>query len=342
MKCQVLLCGTNYGQTYLPAIYQSKGFELAAILANGSDHSIKLAEQAGVELYRRLADINEPIGLACVAIGGQAGNEIAQALLTKGIPVLIEHPQAAEPMRTLLDTAVRQQSYCQINSHFADLPPIVEFIQLAKKLNSQSQPQIISIACNSRTLFSMLDILMRSFGELAFNNFHMHHLSADFSYRQCSFDVQGALCQLLYQGWRGEKDDSKDSPLGHQLTVTYPEGVLCLAGTFGPCLWFPLLAGGLPPATPLFSAVLHNQWYAPTLQDMLNWRRLANHTALTTLYQTAYENTPCPPPQSYDYLLRLCRDWDRLIAELGSVTVPTKISQLDNKVFTAQSIYQNL
>ena len=70
----VLLCGTQYGRVYLPAIYEQPGIELAGILARGSVRSVRLAEQAGVPLFHEVNELDEPIDMACVAVGEEIGH----------------------------------------------------------------------------------------------------------------------------------------------------------------------------------------------------------------------------------------------------------------------------
>lgn len=320
---QVLLCGTEYGQTYLPAIYQKKGFELAGILARGSDQSIRLAEQHGVSLYTRVDEIDEPIDIACVAINETVGTPIAQQLLQKGISTLVEHPLSINSIQQLITTATNSNTRCQINSHFAELPPIADFIRVCQILNATSTPSVITIFCNSRTLFSTLDVLMRCFGLI-----HLQQLSTCSAnhYQHCTMLLSGdsitnLSCTLVYQQWRYEQDNSMDSPLGHQISITYPRGVLNLAGSFGPCLWFPLMAAGVPNQYPLCQSTLPDRQSPPTLQTIIEWRKLANQQALDQLCMPVHE---CPVQHTPAYMTHLCNLWTTLFAQLGKTIIPAQ------------------
>lgn len=316
------MCGTEYGQTYLPAIYQKKGFELAGILARGSHQSIRLAEQHGVNLYTNVNDIDEPIDIACVAINETVGTPIAQQLLQKGISTLVEHPISINSIQQLITTAANSNSRCQINSHFAELPPIADFIRACKILNETSEPGVITIFCNSRTLFSTLDVLMRCFGLI-----HLQQLSTCSAnhYQHCTMLLSGdsipkVTCTLVYQQWRYEQDNSMDSPLGHQISITYPEGVLNLTGSFGPCLWFPLMAAGIPNEYPLCQSTLPNRQLQPKVQTIIEWRKLANQRALDQLCMPADEYLVQHTPA---YMIHLCNLWTTLFAQLGKIVIPT-------------------
>ena len=336
MKSQVLLCGTQYGQVYLPAIFESKEFELAALLSKGSAQSKRIAQQCGVSLYNTVGDIDEQIDLAVVAIGGQAGTQITNDLLKRRVPVLIEHPIDIANIDTLISTANSHNTYCHTNSHFSHIAPIADFIRLSEELNNVSRAHIISVNCNSRTLFSTLDILMRAFGVFNVSNFEAQPI-ANTSYQQISFLVQGIPCNIVYQRWRATEDNSKDSPLGHQITVTYPEGVLSLGGTFGPCLWFPLMAAEIPSQVPLFSTLQQSNNGVPTQTDIIRWRKIANHKSMLDLWNAKCNANPVEH-QTFEFLTSLCKSWSLLFHKF-SVEVKSYAPQAINKRFwTASSI----
>jgi len=338
-KCQILLCGTQYGQSYLPAIFESNDLELAAILANGSDRSLKISEQCGVALFAEAQHINEPIDLACVAIGGNTGASIAATLLKKGIPVLLEHPVSTENIHLVLAAAEQNRTFCHINSHFSEIQPVAHFIALCHKLTTKSTPSIVNISCNSRTLFSTLDIVMRCFGECTLGDVQSTSFNVSDSHLNCTLSLNKIPCTLVYQKWRSKNDNSKDSPLGHQITITYPEGVLCLNGTFGPCLWFPLLAGDVPQDIPIYSDVNNSNPF--TLEDMYHWRSVANQKAMHELNETHQHRKPIHFYQKKSYLSHLCQTWSHLYSQLGTVNAEPTIQRINKEYWTCNSILSN-
>lgn len=336
-KKRVLVCGTQYGQTYLHALDETKDFEVCALMAKGSDRSIKLSEQWATSLYTHVEQLDEPVDLACVAIGGDIGTGIAIALLEKGVPVLIEHPISLENAQKLLNTAKENHTACHINSHFPNIYPIARFIELCRKINTKSTPNIINVACNSRTLFSMLDILMRCFGHFSVDDMKSTTMGVSEAYQNCSLTLNDIPCSLVYQKWRGKNDDSQDSPLGHEITITYPEGVLRLGGTFGPCQWFPLLAGGLSYHLPVYSE--HNNRNQPiTNTDVIQWRKEANKQAVRDLYESHITGRSVDDYQKGGYLIHLCKTWTQLFTQLGTVETNIHAKSIAMSLPTIQTI----
>ena len=59
---RILVCGSNYGRTYLDAITaQPAEYELAGLLAKGSERSVAVAERHGARLFRSVAEL--PAGI---------------------------------------------------------------------------------------------------------------------------------------------------------------------------------------------------------------------------------------------------------------------------------------
>lgn len=329
-KKQVLLCGTQYGQTYLPAIFQENEFELAAILAQGSDRSLRLAEQYGVELVTQLSQLNQAIDVACVAINETIATPLALELMEMGIDILIEHPISANNMAQLAEQAVNTGRKCHINSHFPELPPISDLITLCRKLNSINPPRLIQVQCNSRTLFSTLDILMRCFGLFEHKDLNIHTIG---QYRNCTLSLNGIATVVTYQHWRYANDNSADSALGHQITITYPQGVLSLSGTFGPCMWFPLLVPGVPAGLPVSQTRLKDLYNTVDIASVIQWRKRANQKALRELSA----EHDCLEHHQRSYSQYLCQLWTSLFERLGfKIIAPTECKE--KKLYTPEDI----
>ncbi|GAB5522356.1 MAG: hypothetical protein Roseis2KO_02280 [Roseivirga sp.] len=332
----VLLCGTQYGRVYLPAIFEARELELAAILARGSSRSVRIAEQSGVACYLSVADLDIPVDLACVAIGGTTGMQTALDLLKRKVPVLIEHPIGHEDCHLLLDTATANETVCHINGHFADLPPAKDFTKISRILNREHAPLVISGAANTRTLYSMLDLMMRSFGVFSIRELSVQPLGTDQNYISYNFNLKGTPVQLILQNWKGEKDDSRDAPLGHQLSVTYPTGTLHLTGTYGPCLWNPLVAS-IPNRTVPIALSGHATAQA-TIAHISDWRIKANQEAMSELTQCAGAPGMIIEHQQPEYLKALTTAWSTLIAEAKPVIRPDIPELIDQTYWTTQSI----
>lgn len=296
---KVLVCGSRYGQSYLPVIFQDPELELVGIYSTGSERSVRLTEQYGVDNYTALSDIDDTIDLACIALPHDTAIHIAETLLSNKIRVLIEHPIQANAVNRLIDVSIAANTQFHINSHFPELPPARDFIQKCNTLNLNSPPLSISIQCNSRTLYSCLDILMRCFGMFSFD---VRTIEQNHSYYHCSFSINDSPCSLVYQAWKYEEDNSQDSPLGHNITVTYPKGSLQLCSSFGPCLWLPTIAYNMPSPT----HIKHSQPEIPEAHQTILWRKQANRESMHKLLS----NKATPAHQSAEYLRHLCKTWE--------------------------------
>ena len=311
---RVLLCGTQYGSVYLPAIYEDPSLDLSGILARGSARSRRLAEQAGVELYQQVDEIHEPIDLACIAIGGEVGVELGIAFLEKKVPVLIEHPISDQDYLLLLQAAQKNDSVCHINGHFADLPPARDFIEAATLLSREYRPHLINCTANKRTLYSLLDMLMRAFGAFELSNFTSQRIG---DYTACTFLLNEIPVNLSFQNWHGAEDDSRDAPLGHQITTIYPIGTLSLTGTYGFSSWCPLVATIPAPRAP--SAVISRNLEAQVIANITSWRIEANQKAMNQLLTKADHKVS---HQSAPYLKCLTSVWSDRMAQLATSVKP--------------------
>lgn len=329
----LLLCGTQYGRVYLDALYKTRHLNLAAILSRGSRASILLAEQAGVSSIKQLNELSALPDAAIVAVGQEAGFNLAKSCLQRRIPVLLEHPVLPYHCTELLAIAKALNVPLHINSHFSLLPPAQEFVLLCRALSTYAQPLSMQISCNTRTLFSMLDILQMAFGTFDLNALQIDALDDEHHYYQISFKLNGASCVIQYQNWRCAQDNSLDSPLGHQCTITFPQGVVQLNGSFGPCLWFPLMAATQGVNYPAYSSLSHLR-AAPSQTDIVTWREDANIQAIDSLLTPDRNN----PSQTSLYLNHLCQNWHRLFMATGIKVVPTYAEQLQEIFFTAEKL----
>ncbi|HMW73219.1 MAG TPA: hypothetical protein PKD17_15430, partial [Cellvibrionaceae bacterium] len=258
---------------------------------------------------------------------------LAQACLKRRIPVLLEHPVLPSHCSDLLALAQAMDVRLHINSHFSLLPPAQEFIQLCRALNSQAQPLSVQISCNSRTLFSLLDIAQAIFGLFNFEALCSDALDAEEHYYQMRFKLNKIPCIVHYQNWRSAQDDSLDSPLGHQCTITYPQGIMQLNSSFGPCLWFPLMAATTGVAYPAYSS-LSRLDQAPTHADIIAWREDANIQAIESLItpdEDQFTQTPV-------YLTHLCQNWHTLFTAHGFKVAPPQVNKLTDIFFTAKQL----
>ncbi len=93
---RVLLCGSNYGRSYLAPLEEHADRYLpVALLARGSDRSQALARRHDLTLCHTVAELPEAIDLACAALPA-AADDLVLALLDRGLHVLCEHPRRSD------------------------------------------------------------------------------------------------------------------------------------------------------------------------------------------------------------------------------------------------------
>ena len=248
----MVLCGTQYGATYVPALVNDwTGFRLSALVARGSPASRRLATACEVPLHRSIDEIAEPFDVACVVVGGVPGEQLARGFLQRKIPVVLEHPVSPAALQGLLQTARRARAVLHVNIGFGELPTIKELVRRARRLAARQQPKLVLASCGRRTLYSLLDILARALGPASLR---LKGMVEGLEYQQREMLWGEVPLSLALQRSLGAVDDGSDTFIGHRITFGFPSGNLTLAGTGGPLLWWP--AGPmsawqlLPPSQP--------------------------------------------------------------------------------------------
>ena len=318
----VLVCGTQYGSTYiralsLPSAIPSSTIKLAGILSRGSQRSQTLAQQMGVPHYTSLAQLsNQPIDLACVAVSGPAGQQLVLALLTKGIAVICEHPVDPDFMQRALQTAQEHNTVLHVNSHFADLQAPQVFLQSLWTAYQQGQPCIhMDLAVNLRTLYSGIDMLGRALGSLS--DIEVGNLSATPTHTFATLYLQSphTSISIMCQNFASAEDDGSATYLNHRLSAIFPHGTLMLSETTGPLSWFPTITS---------MSAQHWKTYIPvellpmTQTELVQHRDYCNLNAIHTLanVKQGHDN---PIYQTPEYLISLSQLWHQVITQFASL-----------------------
>lgn len=318
---RVLVCGTNYGATYLAALRQNEsGFVLAALLAR-SERSRELAAQLGVPFYTSVDEVpRNSIDAACVAISGEAGRAITAALLERGVHVLAEHPQYVADVAAHRDTARRHGAVYHVNAHYSDFDAAATFVSACRGTMQRSRLLFVNVLTNPRTMYSTLELLARAFGPL--QGMKLERVppvpGAFFTIARAS------LLTVHVQNVSSEVDDGSANWVSHNVTVGFEDGVLTLAEAHGPVTWTPA-----PPSLPqLQSAAGMELWGRPlsrvlatpppTFGDLVTWGRdRANRIALAR-FAAEIRHRVTPPEQSDEHLLTVSQLWESLLQPLSS------------------------
>ncbi|MFZ6757860.1 Gfo/Idh/MocA family oxidoreductase [Undibacterium sp. Ji50W] len=313
---RVLVCGSNYGATYIRALAASQdNVRLAGILSTGSARSMAYAHQAQVPHYTDVDSIPDgSIDIACVAVPGETGNQLSLALLSKGIHVLCEHPIGTAQMNKAFAVAQEYGRLFQVNAHFADLLAPQAFFNGLSVAKHMGPPLHFDLAVNLRTLYSSLDIVGRALGSLADIQVIAPPATGDSPPMFASLLLVSPILHisLLCQNFASAADDGSATLLNHRCSATFAHGNLLLAETNGPVVWFPS-----PVSMPIqqwrnYLPVDMNQIDAHALQQQ---RDHANRTVINQMVATIHGQAQTAHQQP-EYLLALASVWEQVLQAL--------------------------
>jgi thiazolinyl imide reductase len=318
---QVLLCGTQYGSSYLSALWQHpSGLRLGGVLSRGSERSRQLARQASVPYYSGLTRLPpDAVDAACVAVSGTAGVELAVGLLERGVHVLAEHPMEPEDVERCLEAAARNERVFHLNSHFGDLETVAPFVDGCVNARRQTPLFFLSLTVNPRTLYSALDILGRVLGTL--EPFEVLPAASSTQsvpevFATVSAVVGGVPLTVLCQRVASPADDGSATLVGHQVTAGFGAGQMTLGDAFGPVTWLTRIAPGAPPGQPWWTRFGPE---ATAVQDG-GVRERANRLALERFAEQV-DGGAVPPMQAPEHLLGVSRAWRAILDAAGATAV---------------------
>ncbi|TWH46108.1 Gfo/Idh/MocA family oxidoreductase [Sporomusa sp. KB1] len=243
---RVVVCGTTFGRVYLRGIAQMpEEFELAGILARGSSHSARCAEEYHVPLYTDIDQLaNVGVDMACVVVrstvGGGAGTELANDLLLRGIHVLQEYPVHHNDVVKCLRSARKATCSYRINSFYPELDTVRSFILTARQALQKSKAVYIDAACSLQVLFPLVDILGQSLGGFRPWSFLLasNPVSED-PFCSLSGQIRGIPVSLRVQNQINPADPDNHTHLLHRIVLGTNSGSLMLTDTHGFVLWNP-------------------------------------------------------------------------------------------------------
>jgi pyochelin biosynthetic protein PchG len=346
---RVLVAGTKFGQVYLQAFGRPGfPFELAGILAHGSERSRACARHYGVPLYGDPAELPDDIRLACVVIrsgllGGQGG-EVARALMARGIHVLQEHPLHHDELAECLRAASRAGVAYHLNSFYVHTAPVRRFLAAAAELLSRQPARYVDAACGFQVAYALLDIVGQALGGLrpwafatpAHPSSELARLtSLDIPFRSVDGVIAGIPVTLRVQNQLDPADPDNHAHLLHRITLGTEGGSLTLVSTHGPILWSPRpdfprqvqdpAAGTVHFALPAGASDLHLNVPSAAQLDTPqapSYRRIFDTVwpegiqyALTRLSDAAQAGES--PARRGQYQLTLCKMWQDLTTRLG-------------------------
>jgi yersiniabactin synthetase, thiazolinyl reductase component len=314
---QVLVCGSNYGRSYVTALrHEPRKYELAGILARGSARSQRIAAANGVPLYRSTDEIPDNIGVACAAMSSTAWPLVLK-LVRRGIHVLCEHPYPAGRLRQALALASKHNVQFHVNGHFASLPAPQAFVRECQRTAKPAGPEFVDVMATERSLYGALDILASAVGQLSPSRVRVLSRRAKFVLLEGAIGKLPArlTVQVSSQKDRGQlADGSLAYLLDLRLTVAFPTGLLTLLSIAGPVVWTKAPAQVWGNREPL-STIYHHQ--NQTLADLGQQRIQANVEALNSL-RNAILGHGAPKSQQPEHILRVSKAWEHIGRQLYS------------------------
>jgi len=314
---RVLVCGSNYGRTYITALAREpRKYQLAGILAQGSQRSLCLAALSGVPLFHSADELPDNIDLACGAMSSAAFPGVLQ-LLRRGIHVLCEHPYSASSLQKAFALTRKRYLQFHVNGHFVNLPAPQAFVRACRQADGLAAPEFVDVMVTERSLYGALDILLLAMGG-------RQPLRARLLDRRNKFALlQGTLGRIplkisVQVSGKTSRDRLADgSPnylLDMRLTAAFPHGMLTLLSMAGPVVWN-ATATRAQKGEPLWAEL--GQRATRTVAELGKERIAANLEALNAIRKSILKGVT-PATQQPRHILRVARAWELVGRQLYS------------------------
>lgn len=238
---KTLVVGSRFGQFYAAGVAAAGHLELVGVLGQGSRRSQALARRLEVPCFDALQQVPDDTRLACVAVGGAARGEqgpaLAQALMARGLDVLIEHPLLPQEWHELLRSAARLQRRCLLNSFYPQLPWVARFIELGRQLQHQQGIRHIEAHCAVQVSYATLEVLAAVLE--AVGPWSLEPLAPALSpWREIGLAMAEVPVALRVINELAAADDGRMQSL-LRISLATDSGTLLLASPHGPLLWMP-------------------------------------------------------------------------------------------------------
>jgi len=312
---KVLVCGSNYGASYLAALRKNpERYKPAGLLARGSMDSMRLAIENAIPLFCSLEELPPGIDLACVALPTHA-SDVAIGLLERRIPVLCEHPRKEDFLTQALRTADAAGTVFHLNTHFGDLNAGLVFTRAAQLECRESKPVLIEVVATERSVYAALDLIARSVG-MPGNTWHGTGSGA---WATVEGVTEGISTLMRVQTGpigmdAAVEDGSSEYLVDIRITCVFPHGLLTMLSVAGPVVWSANLNLALGKGLALWRALPGGGIHSG--EKLQLDRQNANLRALRALERQAFGGHAVPWQQA-EHLLGVSRSWEALTAALG-------------------------
>jgi thiazolinyl imide reductase len=242
-KKNVLVCGTRFGQFYIEALRQMPdSVSIVGILAGTSERTKKCAEYYRLPVFSDVSELPDGIDLACVVIKsevlGGKGSDVAKALMTRKINVLMEQPLHYNELADCAKCAQKSGVTFSIGNLYANLPATQNFIDNVSILGAKQSILFVNVDFATQVSYPLVDLLNRILptlrpwetkgliGETAPFQSAVAHIGGI----QVNFRAHNAMDKLDADGYLH---------LLYRVSVGFPAGRLVLEDANGPVVWRP-------------------------------------------------------------------------------------------------------
>lgn len=166
---KVIVCGARFGQFYMEAVRLSKQYELAGILARGSELAAACAERYQTKLYTHIDKLPEDVKIACVAVKttvlGGTGTELAVKLMQRGISVILEQPVHYQDLTECYRTARKCKTAFMVGNLYLRLPAVKRFLGMAEILLKKQEAVYLNVDMATQVSYPLVSVLTKLFGK---------------------------------------------------------------------------------------------------------------------------------------------------------------------------------
>ncbi|KZW98310.1 hypothetical protein JL49_24170 [Pseudoalteromonas luteoviolacea] len=316
----ITLCGSNYGETYIPATCNIENCKVVNLFTRGSQKSQQVSKKFSIPLYKNFEEAISESNLAILATNDDVNTKLSKALFDSKVPFILEHPIKTHNLESIISLSNKHKIPFLLNTHFTSTVPIKKFIASFENISKYSEVQLIEVSANSRTLFSTLDIIEKLVGlddisVISSTNLGDNHLNH-------VLNISGKNVVLNLQTWENELDDSSDCIVGHSIRVNFNTGNLLLANSFGPIVWSPIYSTNYPT-----DYTIHELFEDKNKKlDVANYRINANKDIITQLIESNFEECKA----YYERYLRVSKAWETL---LPTHTKTLQSKEIDHRIW---------
>jgi thiazolinyl imide reductase len=245
-RLRVVVCGTTFGQFYLAALANlPDSFELAGILAKGSERSVDCARRAQVPLFAHPVEVPSGTDAACVVVRsgmmGGAGSDLACQFLSRGIHVVQEHPVHHDDIAKCLREAKPNGMQYRLGNLYVQLPSVRRFVAAAKALLEHHPPLYVDAACSVQVIFPLLHALGNALGGVRPWKFGESSASGETGFSLLSGVICGIPLTLRVLNQVDPSDPDNHIDLFFRIRLGVDAGSLELTDTHGSVTWSPRL-----------------------------------------------------------------------------------------------------